>query len=99
AVALLVEGLGLVEVGVDELRVVLIEAGLEHRDDPELLGDGRPHAGGAEREADGRAGDLEAIAKADAELLRERLADDHAGKLRGRAGLARIRIEEIRERV
>ena len=37
AVAVLVEGLRLVEVGVDELRVVLVEAGLEDRDDAELF--------------------------------------------------------------
>ena len=99
AVALVVEGLRLVEIGVDELAVVLIEARLEHRDDAELLRDRRARLR-AERDADRRRGDLHAVADVDAELLRERLADDGAGELRDLlVALARIGIDGVGEHV
>ncbi len=99
AVAVLVEGLGFVEVGVDELRVVLVEARLEDGDDAELLGDGRPRAR-SEGHADLRRRDLHAVAQADIELLGQRPADDdarHLGDLFG--ALARVGIDRVREAV
>ncbi len=93
-VALIVEGLGLVEVGVDELGVVLIEAGLEDGDDAEALGDQGLEGAAREREADRRRGDGDALADVEVERLGERDADDDAGHLRDLGGIdAGIRID------
>ena len=100
AVAGVVEGLRLVEVGVDELRVVLIEAGVEHRDHAELLGDRRADRAARVGEADGRRRDLHAVAELDVEVLRQRRADDDAGQLLDRCRvLAGIGIDFFREHV
>ena len=99
AVAVLVEGLGFVEVGVDELRVVLVEAGLEDGDDPEALGDRRARAG-PERHADLGRSDLHAVAEADIELSGQRPADHdarHLGDLLG--ALAGVGVDGVREAV
>jgi hypothetical protein len=91
-VALIVEALGLEEVGVHELGVVLVEARLEHRDYPELLGDGRANTTLAERVPDGRRGDLHAIADRHTQVPGERTAHHDAGHPGHRSwALARIR--------
>ena len=99
AVAVLVECLRLVEIGVDELRVVLVEARLEDGDDPELLGDGGARAG-AERQADLRARSPGRSRRARCRAAWPGAADDDAGHLGDLFGaLARIRIDRVRQDV